>query len=122
MLGAATSRHTVTVLDPTTVKGAQLGNATTWAAATPTPRTLTCTVVPDQGGKNANLLLQQGFYKFFRVYFSTDPNPLDGRQRLSYGGDVLRIISPVENAHGMNRLWSLMAAAHTDDNPGSKLR
>lgn len=121
MLGPATSRHTVTVLDATTVKGAQGGNSTTYAAASPTPRTLTCTVVPDAGGRNADLLKQQGYFKFFKVYFSADPQPLDGRQRLSHNGDVLRVMSPVENAHGLNRLWSLNAAAHTDDNPGSRL-
>lgn len=121
MLGPATSLHTVTVLEPTDVKGSQGGLATSYAAAS-SPRTLTCTVVPDDGGQKDDLLKQQGYFKFFKVFFSADPNPLDGTRRLAYNGDVLRIVSPVKNAHGMNRLWSCRCSAHTDDNPGSRLR
>lgn len=115
-IASVTSRHTVTILNPTESQGSQMGRNTTYTAG----NTLTCTVVPGWGGKVDPLLLQRGAFARYTLYFASNPH-VNETLRLRWENTVLRPVGLMQNAHGQDRLWIVRAEAHTDDNPGVEI-
>lgn len=111
-----TRAHTVTVLEPTEVVGAEFGRDRTYAAASPA-RVITCTLSPGYPGDSveAEMLMQRGVKYPHTMYTSSYPQ-VDERHRLKFGSTILRIMGVPRDVHGQGRLWVTLCEARTEDN------
>jgi hypothetical protein len=105
--------QTLTVMAETETQGPGMGRKVVWTA---TERTVKARVVA-QNSQVLIALLQQQPRAFFMLYFAVNPalNPL--LNRVIWRGQVLRLLGPPLDAHGLGRIWTVQAAMYGEDQP-----
>jgi hypothetical protein len=73
-------------------------------------------VIP-QNGQVLVALMQAQNRAFYLIYFSSDPQLNSLTNRLVWRGQILRLLSPPLDAHGLGRIWTANAAYFSEDQP-----
>lgn len=104
--------HTIDVLDPTYPKGSMMTVHRTYEMLA--LRQLKCNVTPLTAIEREELH-KKGYVVSHAISFCFDPTLKIGN-RIRFKGTTMRIVPPI-NFSTQDRIWSLMAMAHLDDNP-----